>query len=94
MQITADIFNLPASRPHIYETSGLGAAMDVAVGLGLHADFDTAVREMTRISRTFLPRSDMHEIYEGLYQRVYLQMYRQLQPLYEEIRRITNYPPK
>ncbi len=40
MQLTADIFNLPTSRPHIYETSGVGAAMDAAVGLGLHRDFD------------------------------------------------------
>ncbi len=94
MQITADIFNLPASRPHVYETSGLGAAMDAAVGLGLHPDFETAVAEMTRVIRTFEPRPDVREIYEGLYQRVYKQMYRRLRPLYEEIRRITGYPPK
>jgi len=94
LQITADIFNLPASRPHVYETSGLGAAMDAAVGLGLHPDFNTAATEMTRIGRTFLPRPEIHEIYEGLYQRVYRLMYEQLKPLYEEIRRITGYPPK
>jgi len=83
--------SLPASRPHVYETSGLGAAMDAAVGLGLHPDFETAVAEM---SRTFLPRPDVRDIYEGLYQRVYRQMYRRLRPLYEEIRRITGYPPR
>jgi sugar (pentulose or hexulose) kinase len=94
MQITADLFNLPASRPHIYETSGLGAAMDAAVGLGLHPDFETAVAEMTRVSRTFLPRPEVRDVYEGLYRRVYRQMYRRLRPLYEEIRRITGYPPK
>jgi len=94
MQITADIFNLPASRPHVYETSGLGAAMDAAVGLGLHPDFDTAVAEMTRVSRTFEPRPEVRDVYEGLYQRVYKRMYRRLRPLYEEIRRITGYPPK
>ena len=94
MQITADVFNLPASRPHIYETSGLGAAMDVAVGLGLHPDFETTVAEMTRVSRTFLPRPEVRDVYEGLYQRVYRRMYRRLRPLYEEIRRITGYPPR
>jgi len=94
MQITADVFNRPASRPHIYETSGLGAAMDAAVGLGLHPDFETAVAEMTRVRDTFEPRPDVHHIYEGLYQRVYKQMYRKLRPFYEEIRRITGYPPK
>jgi sugar (pentulose or hexulose) kinase len=94
MQITADIFNLPAGRPHVYETSGLGAAIDAAVGLGLHPDFETAVAEMTRVSRTFLPRPEVRDIYEGLYQRVYRQLYRRLRPLYEEIRHITGYPPE
>jgi len=93
MQITADIFNLPARRPHLYETSGLGAAIVAAVGLGLHPDFETAVAQMTRVSRTFLPRPEVRDIYEGLYQRVYKQMYKRLRPLYEEIRRITGYPP-
>ncbi|MEA3342099.1 MAG: FGGY-family carbohydrate kinase [Chloroflexota bacterium] len=94
MQITADIFNLPASRPHVYETSGLGAAMDAAVGLGLHPDFETAVAEMTRLRDTFEPRPAARDIYEGLYQRVYKRMYRRLHPLYDEIRAITGYPPK
>jgi len=94
MQITADIFNLPASRPHIYETAGLGAAIDAAVGLGLHPDFGTAVAEMTRISQTFYPHPETQEMYQALYERVYRRMYRQLRPLYEEIRRITGYPPR
>ena len=94
MQITADVFNLPASRPHVYETSGLGAAMDAAVGLGLHPDFETAVAEMTRVGRTFEPRPEVRDVYEELYRRVYKRMYRRLRPLYEEIRRITGYPPK
>ena len=68
--------------------------MDAAVGLGLHPDFETAVAEMTRVRDTFEPRPDVHEIYEDLYQRVYRQMYRKLRPFYEEIRRITGYPPK
>lgn len=94
MQITADVLNLPASRPHTYETSGLGAAMDVAVGLGLHPDFETAVAEMTRVSQTFEPRPKARDVYEGLYRKVYKQMYRRLRPLYEEIQHITGYPPK
>jgi len=94
MQITADVFNLPASRPHVYETSGLGAAIDAAVGLQLHPDFPAAVREMTRISDTFDPRPQHRDVYEALYQRVYRRMYRKLKPLYEEIRAITGYPPR
>jgi ribulose kinase len=68
--------------------------MDVAVGLGLHPDFETAVADMTRVSRTFEPHPDARDIYEELYRKVYKQMYRRLRPLYEDIRRITGYPPK
>ncbi len=92
MQITADIFGLPASRPHVYETSGLGAAIDCAVGLGLHSDFDTAIREMTRSTAVFEPNPDTHDFYNQLYTRVYKHMYKQLKPLYQEIQDITGYP--
>jgi sugar (pentulose or hexulose) kinase len=92
MQLTADIFGLPTARPHIYETSGLGAAIDAAVGLKLHRDFKTAVQEMTRIGQLFEPNLNTHEIYDKLYKRVYKQMYNRLKPLYEEIRSITGYP--
>jgi len=94
MQLTADIFGLPASRPHVYEASGLGAAIDAAVGLGLHPDFKTAIREMTRTERVFEPDPKNRDIYEGLYNRVYLQMYKKLKPFYQEIQKITGYPKK
>jgi sugar (pentulose or hexulose) kinase len=93
MQLTADIFGLPASRPHVYEASGLGAAIDAAVGLGLHPDFRTAVAAMTRRGGTFEPEPKRRELYDRLYREVYLKMYARLQPLYERIRAITGYPP-
>ncbi len=89
MQLTADVFGLPATRPHIYEASGLGAAIDAAVGLKIHADFETAGREMTRLGQTFEPQRDAHAVYDELYTRVYREMYGRLKPLYERIRRIT-----
>lgn len=92
MQLTADVFGLPAERPHTYETSGLGAAIDAAVGLGLHPDFQTAVDAMTRVRDVFLPQPETHALYQRLYSEVYLDMYPQLQPLYRKIREITGYP--
>jgi sugar (pentulose or hexulose) kinase len=89
MQITADVFGLPASRPHLYETSGLGAAIDAAVGLKLHPDFDTAIREMTRLGETFEPNPQVHALYEEIYRSVYCKMYGRLKPLYEGMRRAT-----
>ncbi|MGD0006871.1 MAG: FGGY-family carbohydrate kinase, partial [Anaerolineaceae bacterium] len=85
MQITADIFGLPASRPHVYEASGLGAAIDAAVGAGIHPDFETAVKEMTHLGETFEPDPKVHEIYDQLYGQVYLKMYDRLKPLYKKM---------
>ena len=92
MQITADVFNLPCERPHLYETSGLGAAILGAVALGLHPDFDTAIRNMTRVGKVFEPVAEHAAIYQQLYPRVYKRMYERLQPLYHAIREITGYP--
>ena len=94
LQITADIFGLPVSTPHVYEASGLGAAMDAAVGLGMHPHFDHAVVAMTRVGHTVEPNLENHRVYDELYNRVYLKMYKRLKPLYEAIRDITGFPPR
>jgi len=93
MQITADVFNLPAERPEHYETSALGAAITAAVGLGLHPDYPTALRAMARVGRRFEPRPETVKVYDQLYREVYCPMYPRLRPLYRSIRRITGYPP-
>ena len=67
IQLTADIFGLPAGRPHTHETSGLGAAIDAAVGPGIHPDVETAVREMTRVAEVLDPDPERHALYDDLY---------------------------
>ena len=93
MQITADVFGLPAARPHVYECSGLGAAIDAAVGLRLFPDFASAVRAMTRTRDVFEPKEPARSRYAALYDRVYRRLYDRLRPLYEDLRDITGYPP-
>ena len=92
MQITADIFGLPAERPHTWETSGLGAAMTAAVGLGIYPDFRTATTHMTRVRDVFHPDADSQRLYDRLYRRVYRRLYGRLKPLYRDIQKITGYP--
>ncbi|WP_313706913.1 FGGY-family carbohydrate kinase [Massilia sp.] len=92
MQLTADIFGLPTARPHVYETSGLGAAINAAVGLGLYPNFAAAVAGMTRVGRVFEPVAANRAVYDRLYKEVYCRMYRRLQPLYQDIAAITGYP--
>ncbi len=92
LQLTADIFNLPAHRPHTYETSGLGAAINVAVGCGHYPSYAQAVEHMTRIEQSFLPNQANVQLYNKLYQQVYRKMYKQLKPIYQDIKKITGYP--
>ena len=92
MQLTADIFGLPTAKPHLYETSGLGAAIDAAVGLGLHDDFKSAVKNMTHVGEVYEPDQKNHRLYDALYHDVYKKMYKRLKPLYKRIREITGYP--
>ncbi len=94
VQLTADVFGLPVARAHTHETSGLGAAIDLAVGLGLHRDVRVATGEMVRVGEVRDPDPATHAIYDELYRDVYRPMYERLQPLYREIRRITGYPPR
>ncbi|HXG25238.1 MAG TPA: FGGY-family carbohydrate kinase [Candidatus Binatia bacterium] len=93
VQLFADVFGLPASRPHTHEAAGLGAAIDVLLGVGIHPDPVDAVAAMVRVPDTFEPDPGAHRIYEDLYRSVYVQMYDRLKPLYKEIQRITDYPP-
>jgi len=92
MQLTANMFNLPAARPHLSETAGLGAAINCVVGLGLHPDYKSAIAAMTHTGEIFEPEPDAFGIYDQLYTRVYKKIYKQLRPLYQQIREITGYP--
>src|SRR5690606_11445233 len=64
LQITADIFDLPVVRPHTFETSGLGAAINAAVGTGLYPDHERAVAAMTHPGPRFEPRAGHRDTYQ------------------------------
>jgi sugar (pentulose or hexulose) kinase len=82
VQITADIFNLPVTIPHTWETAALGAAIVAAVGSGLFPDFPTAVAAMVRHQDPVPPKAENVAIYDEIYKRVYRRMYQRLKPLY------------
>ena len=92
MQITADVFGLSVERPHTYETSGLGAAINAAVGAGLFPNYARALERMTHVGDRFSPIADNVKIYDELYNQVYLKLYSRLEPLYGSVREITRYP--
>ncbi len=93
VQLTADVFGLPVTRGRTHDASGLGAAVDAAVGLDLHRDIPSAVAAMVHIGEVLDPDPADRARYDDLYRSVYRPMYGRLRPLYREIRRITGYPP-
>ncbi len=93
-QIAADIFNLPMVKAATHETSGLGAAVLTAKGIGAYESIQEAAGRMTRPATRFNPDPNHVAIYKALYERVYKKMYKALSPLYKEIQQITGYPEK
>ncbi|MCP4114904.1 MAG: carbohydrate kinase [Desulfobacteraceae bacterium] len=91
-KITADIFNLPMVKGRTHETSGLGAAIITATGLGIFPSTQKAIDAMVHEETVFNPDPDNVEIYNNIYSRVYQRIFRALEPLYTEIQDITGYP--
>ena len=85
MQITADIFNMTIERPHTYETSGLGAAIQLAVSLGTYPDYPTAVHHMSRTGKVFHPIAKNAQEYEWIFKQLYRPLYNRLKPLYRKL---------
>ena len=91
-KITADIFNIPMVKGRTHETSGLGAAIVIAKGLGMYSSLDEAVKNMIKIKKVFEPDPKNVKIYKELYAKVYSKMYKALEPFYSQIQQITGYP--
>ncbi|MFW6126405.1 MAG: FGGY-family carbohydrate kinase [Chloroflexota bacterium] len=92
MQITADVFGLPAIRLHTSNLSALGAAIDAAVALKVYSGFPDAVAAMVRVKDTFSPRQEDARLYDRLFNEVYKKLYPALSPLHRRIAEVTNYP--
>lgn len=91
MQTTANIFNRPLLRSSTYETASLGAAMLTAVGVGIHSSVDAAVEQMVSYEHRFEPEPAHRTLYDDLYQ-IYRRLFRRLEPVYHDLRRVTGYP--
>lgn len=55
-QDIADLTGLEVVRPHLVETTALGAAMLASVGAGLHGSLDAAARAMIGPTERFSPQ--------------------------------------
>lgn len=93
-KIVADIFNLTMVKGRTHETSGLGAAIITAKGIGIYTDFLDAVNNMVVVKKVFEPDPEAVAIYQRIYSEVYRNLYTALEPFYKKIQDITGYPEK
>lgn len=84
-QIMADIFGRELFRVQTYETSGLGAAMAVFMGMKEFDSWDKARDEMVHREKFFYPNLANTAKYKELYTRCYKKMYKNLKPIYDEL---------
>ena len=86
MQITADVFGVPAARAAHHETGSLGAAMCAAVGAGIYVSPDEAVKMMGGAAQAvFEPDGRRRDFYEKLYTEVFSETYNTMLPLFKKI---------
>lgn len=71
MQIFSDVFGIPASRNIVNGSASLGAAICVAVGLGVYDDYETAIKKMVKIKDEFRPNKENNDLYKRMKDEVY-----------------------
>lgn len=89
-QITADIFGVKVQRVQTYETSGLGVSICAFVGMGVYKDYETAIKNMVRIEKEYIPNPENSKIYDEIYRKVYTKSYPRLKPIFKSIEKLRN----
>ncbi|NLN79948.1 MAG: carbohydrate kinase, partial [Erysipelotrichia bacterium] len=85
-QITADMFNKPIYRIQTYEACGLGSSIIAFVSLGIFENYEEAIQKMVHYKDTFYPQEKNYKIYNDYYHKIYKKVYKQLKPLYKQLR--------
>jgi sugar (pentulose or hexulose) kinase len=86
MQMHADVSNVPISLTTVSEGPVLGAAIQAAVGAGIHPDLATAAEKMVHTERTIEPDKGRHEEYRFWVDR-YVELYPAIKDLQHRVER-------
>ncbi len=85
MQLTADIFNLPATRLEHTEVCAAGAAINAGIWAGIYKDYEDGVASIKREDKTFYPIPQNVEIYDRIYHDIYKKVYAKNKELFKEL---------
>lgn len=91
MQLTADIFNLPATRHSHTEICAAGAAINAGLWAGIYKDYEDGVACMVREDETFYPIRENVEIYERIYHDIYKKVYVKNKELFKELEQLAHF---
>ncbi len=69
VQLCADIFDRPFTRPNVTEAGALGAAILAGVASGVYPSAEAAVRQLVRVERRFEPDPKAALRYRELYEK-------------------------
>jgi sugar (pentulose or hexulose) kinase len=75
-KMVADLFGIKVQRVQTFETSSLGAAISAAVGAGVYADFDQAIKGMVTYKSEFIPDTERHKKYLEVFRTKYSKLYK------------------
>ena len=78
LQIKADVLNCKITTLDCEETTCLGAAMLAAIGTGIYSNIETAVTNMVKFKKRFVPNPLDTERYDAVFSK-----YRELNNIYK-----------
>jgi xylulokinase len=79
-RIKADVTGFDVAVPRVLETTVVGAAIVAAVGVGIHPDVPSAIREMTGLERRIDPDPSARAAYDEAYRR-YIELWPAVRPV-------------
>jgi xylulokinase len=90
-QIFADILGRPVTVTYNPAPVSLGAAISAGYGVGIYPDPISAAERMVKVRKTYSPNPKNQELYDCLYNEVYVDVYQRLSDLIERISTITTH---
>lgn len=88
MQIFSDVFGIPSVRNVNNNAAGLGAAINVAVGLGIYPNYDIAIENMVQIKDSFQPNLENTKLYKRMIDTILCNIREYSDPINKEIYKI------
>ena len=85
-QILADILGIEVYLTDSVDNTCLGAAMAVFKGLGVYPDLSEAGKKMIAVSHVYNPIPKNRDLYQDIYQHIYLKAYDRYTPLFKRLK--------